>query len=71
MTKPPTSSDSNSDTGLGHGRRSPPGAPRWAKVFGIIFIVLVALLVILHLTGHSPGGHTSHPSLAEHGVQRP
>lgn len=32
--------------------------PRWVKVFGIIVIVLVLLIVILHLTGYSLGGHT-------------
>ena len=30
--------------------------PRWVKVFGIIFIVLVALFLTLHLTGTSLGG---------------
>ena len=43
------------------------GTPRWVKVFGIIAIVLVLLLVIIHLTGHSPVGHTAHPSPTEHG----
>ena len=46
-------------------------APRWVKVFGITAIVLVLLFVGLHLTGHSPGGHASHPSLTEHGAQQP
>ncbi|MGH2435855.1 MAG: hypothetical protein ACRDFA_02550 [bacterium] len=38
-----------------------PGTPRWVKVFGIIFIVLVLLFVILLLTRgpHRPGRHTS------------
>lgn len=36
----------------------PPPAPRWVKVFGIIAIVLVALFIILHLTGRGFGGHT-------------
>jgi hypothetical protein len=34
------------------------GTPRWVKVFGIIALVAVLLFVILHLTGHGPGGHT-------------
>lgn len=38
-----------------------PGAPRWAKVFGIILIVLILLFVILLFTkgpgGHGPGRH--------------
>lgn len=31
--------------------------PLWVKVFGIIFIVLVLMVVILHLTGRGFGGH--------------
>jgi len=41
-------------------RGSPPSTPRWVKVSGIIFIVLILLVIILHLTGNSlggPGGH--------------
>ena len=34
---------------------SPPGTPRWVKLFVIIAIVLVVLVVILHLTGYSFG----------------
>ena len=38
-----------------------PGAPRWAKVFGIIALVVVLLFVILLFTrgpgGHGPGRH--------------
>jgi hypothetical protein len=37
-------------------------APRWAKVFGLIALVVIALLVILMLVsgpgGHGPGRHT-------------
>jgi len=32
-------------------RSSPPGMPRWVKVFGIILIALVLVVVTLHLTG--------------------
>lgn len=42
-----------SQTPVGPKRRSPP--PRWVKVFVIIFIVLVLLVVILHLTGINLG----------------
>ena len=39
----------------------PPGMPRWVKVFGIIFIVLVLLAGIILITGiggeHGPGRH--------------
>jgi hypothetical protein len=34
-----------------------PDAPRWVKVFGVVFAILVLLFVGLHLTGHSLGGH--------------
>jgi hypothetical protein len=29
--------------------------PRWVKVFGIVALVLVVLVVVLHLTGNTPG----------------
>jgi hypothetical protein len=53
-------------------RASPPATPRWVKVTGIIFIVLVLLVIVLHLTGYSPGGPGSHSmpmSVVEHGAQ--
>jgi hypothetical protein len=34
---------------------APPSTPRWVKVFGVIFIVLVLVFVILHLTGNGLG----------------
>ena len=72
MADPPTSPNSNSDdTGVRQRRGSPPSTPRWVKVFGIVAVVLVLLFVILHLTGHSPGGHTSHPDLTERGAHQP
>ena len=45
--------------------KTPPGTPRWVKVFVIGFIALVLLFVILHLAGFGLGGHA--PSI-EHGV---
>lgn len=72
MAEPPASPPPHSDdTGMGRRRESPPSTPRWVKLFGFIAIVLVVLLVVLHLTGHSPGGHGSHTSSAEHGSQQP
>ncbi len=47
------------------------GTPRWVKVFGIIGLILVVLFVILHLTGNSLGGHTSHSNITEPGVKQP
>ena len=40
-------------------RPSYPGTPRWVKVSGIIVIVLAVLVVIMLLSGHGPGCHTS------------
>jgi hypothetical protein len=31
--------------------------PRWVKVFGIVALVLVAVFIVLHLTGMAPHGH--------------
>jgi hypothetical protein len=33
---------------------SPPGTPRWVKLFGITVVILVLLLAGLHLTGYTP-----------------
>lgn len=45
---------------------SPPSTPRWVKVFGIIFIVLVLLVGIIIITGvggpHGPGRHIATPT---------
>lgn len=40
----------------GDPRRVPPSTPRWVKMLIIIFIALIALIVILHLTGYDFGG---------------
>lgn len=34
-----------------------PGAPRWVRLFGFIFVALIVLFVVLHLTGNAPVGH--------------
>ena len=47
-------------THVGPDRESPPSAPRWVKVFGIIAIFLLLLFIILHLTGNNLGGHGAH-----------
>ena len=36
---------------------SPPGIPRWLKLIIIVFIVLVAAVVVLHLMGFGFGSH--------------
>lgn len=42
-------------------RGSPPGTPRWVKLFGIIGIIVVLLIVIILVTelggSHGPGRH--------------
>jgi len=62
MTDPPpypgSKGDAGDDSRVRPDRGSPPSAPRWVKVFGIIVLVLVLLFVILHLTGGGFGGHT-------------
>ena len=66
-----SSYDSKGATGAGLNGRSIPGAPWWVKAFGIVAVVLVLLVVILHLTGHRPGGQMHMPAanVAEHRVQ--
>jgi hypothetical protein len=39
------------------GRGSPPGIPRWVRLFIIIFIVLAAAVAVVHLMGFDFGGH--------------
>ena len=48
-----------SQTRVGTDRSSPPGTPRWVKVFGIITAVLILLFVGLQFIGggHGPGRH--------------
>jgi hypothetical protein len=48
-----------------------PGAPRWVRLFGIVGLVLVALFVVLHLTGNSLGGHPQPDHEVLTGNQRP
>jgi hypothetical protein len=51
MAKPPyPDSGDTPDAGVRPSRGSPPGMPRWVRIFGLITaIVLVVLLVIQHL----------------------
>ena len=44
----------------GADRSSTAGTPRWVKVFGIVALVLFLVVVIMHLTGNSMGGHGGH-----------
>ncbi len=76
MTDPHPYPDTDDATDVRPDRRSPPCAPRWVKVFGIIALVLILLLVVQILMGgnHGPGrhrmsgdagGHTLSASVAE------
>lgn len=62
MADLPPYPDSNGDTSVGPDRGSPPGTPRWLKVFGIIALVIILLIVIALATGlggpHGPGRHS-------------
>ena len=57
MADPTLPSDSSDDAGIGRDSESPPGAPWWVKVFGIIALVLVLLFVARHLTSGGFRGH--------------
>jgi len=46
---------------------SPPGTPRWVKIFGIAAIIFVLLVAGLHLTGNTP----THGMPTEHSSQMP
>jgi hypothetical protein len=59
-----------SQTPIKPDRGSPPSTPRWVKVLGIIFIALVVLVVILHLTGNSLGGPGMHTPSIEYWLQQ-
>jgi hypothetical protein len=48
-------------------RRPNTVVPRWVKVFVIIFIALVLLFVVLHLTGNGFGQHM-HMSALDQGI---
>ena len=59
MGDPHPDTDSDGDAVVTPGD-APPATPRWVKVFGVIFLILVLLIVILHLTGNGLGGHSMH-----------
>lgn len=59
MVDPTHDFTNRDDTELGPNGESVEGTPRWAKVFGLITLVLIALLAtLLLLGGHGPGRHT-------------
>jgi hypothetical protein len=86
MADTPASPDTGDDAGVGPGRESSTGTPRWVKVFGVVAFVVVVLFVVVMLIGggehgpgrHTPGGgsdtsrvHTGPPPGFEHGTEQP
>ena len=61
---------SNGDIGAESERESPPGVPRWVKVFAIVSVVLVLLFAGLHLSGNAPT-HMPGSGTAQHGMPMP
>jgi hypothetical protein len=57
-------------TRTGAGPAPTASAPRWVKVFGMIFLILALVFVTLHLAGKSPG-HAPSSAVTEHGMQLP
>ena len=61
MSDPTASHDAEEDTGVGSDRGSTTGVPRWVKVSLVVVGVLIALFLVLKLTGlggeHGPGRH--------------
>ena len=46
-----------------------PSTPRWVKVCGFVVLIVIAMFVILHLTGNG-FGHGMHISAMKHGAER-
>lgn len=59
MADPTSNQDDNANT------------PRWVKMFGVIFAVLLALFVVKHLAGGGFQGHMPAHTAAEPGAQQP
>ncbi len=57
-TYPDANADTRDDTGVGPGRESTTGAPRWVMIVGIIALIVVLLVVVVMLTGGGIGSHT-------------
>jgi hypothetical protein len=59
MGDPPAAPETGDDTDAGADGGSTTGTPRWAKIFGIVALVVIVLFVVLLLVGgpHGPGRH--------------
>ena len=53
MTRP----NEKAETGASAERETPPPTPRWVKVFAVVVGVILAVVVVLHATGHGMHGH--------------
>lgn len=62
----PTADPHPGDTDVGIDRESPPGTPRWVKVFGVAFLLLVLMIIVMMASGHGPGRHFSGASIGSH-----
>ncbi len=81
MADLPPNLDTGDDSDVGPAPASPPGTPRWVKMFGIIALILILLVGIIMFTGiggeHGPGRHIrssdpgSHTPPIEQSVQQP
>jgi hypothetical protein len=54
------SPDGTPDTDAPPGGRGPHRRPRWVSAAVLIAVLLLAVVVVLHLTGNSLGGPGSH-----------
>jgi hypothetical protein len=52
-------------------RDRPPPAPLWVKVSGTIVLALLLVVIVLHLTGHSPIMHGGTMAPMNHSGQQP
>jgi hypothetical protein len=47
----------NQSSDRNEGRKPNPGTPIWVKIFAYVAVALVIVIIILHVTGNSFGGH--------------
>lgn len=57
MADPPANPSSREQSDGASDRESAPGTPRWVKIFAVVALVVVAVFIILLLTGHGPAQH--------------
>jgi hypothetical protein len=54
---PDPDGDRDASVHVGSDLARAPSMPRWVKVFGIAFLVLVVLFIAMVASGHGPGRH--------------